>query len=285
MAFTYEQMMNFPIPVVEQTLTPDDCMVYALSIGVGADPLDERQLKFVYEDDLMAIPTIGNVLAYPGFWVKDPATGVDWAKVLHGEQSITIHQPIPTNATLVGTSRVTGINDKGPEKGAFMYSERVVVDKATGERVCALEQTSVLRGNGGCGGNDSAPRVLPRPPERAPDAVCELDVLPQAALIYRLNGDRNPLHADPKVAASAGFKQPILHGLCTLAVAGHAILKTLCDYDPTRLEQMALRFTSPVYPGERLRTEMWREDGSVAFRTTAVERDIVVLGNGQATVR
>ena len=283
MAFTYDQMMSYQVPTVEQTLTPDDCILYALSIGVGADPTDERQLRFVYEDDLVALPMIANVLAYPGFWVKDPATGVDWAKVLHGEQALTIHKPIPTSATLVGTTTVKGIADKG-EKGAFMYSERVVVDKATGEKLCTLEQTSVMRGNGGCGGEDAPPRVLPKPPMREPDEVCELPVLPQAALIYRLNGDRNPLHADPKVAASAGFKQPILHGLCTLAVAGHALLRTLCGYDPTRLTHMALRFTSPVYPGETLRTEMWREDGSIAFRTKVVERDVVVLGNGVAEV-
>lgn len=283
MAFTYDQMMNYAIPVIEQTLEPDDCILYALSIGLGADPMDERQLRFVYEDGLLALPMIANVLAYPGFWVKDPATGVDWAKVLHGEQAFTIHKPIPTSATLVGKTTVTGINDKG-DKGAFLYSKRVVTEKATGEAVCTLEQTSVLRGNGGCGGSDPAPRQLPKAPDRAPDLSCDLAISPQAALIYRLNGDRNPLHADPAVAASAGFKQPILHGLCTLAVAGHAILRTACHYQPERLKSLALRFTSPVYPGETLRTEMWHEDGKLAFRSKVLERDVVVLGNGIAEV-
>ena len=122
------------------------------------------------------------------------------------------------------------------------------------------------------------------PPDRAPDATCDLPTLPQAALLYRLSGDFNPLHAEPSVAREAGFEAPILHGLCTLGVAGHAILRTWCDYDPARFRSLDLRFSAPVYPGETIRTEMWRDDGVVSFRARAVERDAVVLDHGRAEV-
>ena len=121
-------------------------------------------------------------------------------------------------------------------------------------------------------------------PERRPDLHFDIEVLPQAALIYRLSGDRNPLHASPAVATVAGFKAPILHGLCSLGVAGHAILKTCCDYDPARFKSLALRFSSPVYPGETIRTEMWRDGEIVSFRARVLQRDVIVLNNGRAVV-
>ena len=121
-------------------------------------------------------------------------------------------------------------------------------------------------------------------PHREPDEVCDLPTLSQAALIYRLSGDPNPLHADPQVAAAAGFDRPILHGLCTLGIAGHAILKTYCDYDTARFKSLKLRFSSPVFPGETIRTEMWRDGKNVSFRAKVVERDVVVLNNGLSVV-
>ena len=121
-------------------------------------------------------------------------------------------------------------------------------------------------------------------PEGPPEAVCDLTTLPQAALIYRLSGDRNPLHADPLVADRAGFEKPILHGLCTYGVAGHAVLKTMCDYDPAGITGLDVRFSAPVYPGETIRTEMWRDGKVVSFRSTVLERDLMVLNNGKATL-
>ena len=173
-----------------------------------------------------------------------------------------------------------GISDRGEGKGAFVYSRREVTDKATGDAVCTIDQTTVCRADGGCGGSDPAPRKPHAIPGRAPDSTCDIAISPRAALLYRLNGDRNPLHADPEVARRAGYPQPILHGLCTLGHAGHAILRAVCEYDPTRMKSMAVRFTSPVFPGETLRTEIWREDGGAAYRSRALERDVVVLGNG-----
>jgi acyl dehydratase len=228
------------------------------------------------------------MLAYPGFWVKDPATGIDWVRVVHGEQAITLHRPLPVEAELIGTSRVTGIVDKGAGKGAVLYSERTINDAATGALYATLAMSTFCRGDGGFtkpgGGRGDPSWPVHVIPERAPDLVCDLPTLTQQALLYRLNGDDNPLHADPAVALAAGFPRPILHGLCTLGIAGHALLRSCCDYDPTHLRSLALRFSAPAFPGETLRTEMWRDGATVSFRTRAVERDVVVLNNGRMEV-
>lgn len=286
MAIDYQKLKAWPFPELEHSYTERDTILYALGLGFGADPLDEGQLKFVYEEGLMAVPTLAVVLAYPGFWAKDPATGIDWRQVLHGEQGLVIHRPLPSSGTVVGRTRITEILDKGEGKGAILYSDREVYDKASGDLLCTVSGCAVLRGDGGFGG-PNGPQPTPHAiPDRAPDLSLDLPTLPQAALIYRLSGDYNPLHADPKVAAAAGFPRPILHGLCTYGVAGHALLKLLCDYDPTRLRRMDCRFTAPVFPGETLRTEIWREDGKqAAFRCRVVERDRIVLNNGWAETR
>jgi acyl dehydratase len=281
MTIDYDTLMNWRFPPVHQTLTKQDCILYALGIGLGGDPLDPAQLRFVYEEGLAAVPTMAVVLAYPGFWVKDKATGIDWVKVVHGEQAITIHHPLPVEAKLIGRSRVTGIVDKGAGRGAIIYSERQITDAGSGALYATLAMSTFCRGDGGFGGPSGPSWTVHLIPERAPDAVCDLPTLPQQALLYRLNGDTNPLHADPAVASAAGFARPILHGLCTLGVAGHALLRTICAYDPARLRSLALRFSAPVFPGETIRTEMWRDGAVVSFRARVVERDVVVLNNGR----
>ena len=284
MAIDYEKLLNWPLPEIRQRLTPKDCMLYALGLGLGADPLDGKQLRFVYERDLQALPTMAVVLAPLGFWMKNPEVGVDWKKLLHGEQAIELHRPIPTEGDLIGRSRIAALVDKGKDKGALAFIERTISDAATGETIATLKSTSFLRGDGGFGG-PSGPTPEPHAlPARAPDIVFDQKTIPQAALIYRLSGDYNPLHADPEVAAHAGFRQPILHGLCSFGIAGHAILRTVCDYDPARLKSLKLRFSSPVYPGETIRTEMWMDGEDVSFRARVTERDIVVLNNGLARV-
>lgn len=195
-----------------------------------------------------------------------------------------MHKPLPASGTVEATTKINEIVDKGEGKGALILSERVVRDVATGEDLCTLISTTLARGDGGFGG-PSIPSPKPDAiPEREPDLVCELPTLPMAALIYRLSGDFNPLHASPAVAKAAGFKAPILHGLCTFGVATHAILKALCDYDPARFHRIRLRFSSPVYPGETIRTEIWRNGNEVAFRCRVTERDVVVINNGYAEV-
>lgn len=285
MTFTYDHIMNWPFEEVEHSYSVKDSTIYALGIGLAQDPLDGRQLPYVFEEmDFQAVPTMAAVLATPGFWARDPNTGIDWKKILHGEQGIVIHKPLPPAATLRATTRVTEVLDKGDGKGALIFTERDLIDKDTGDIYATLSGTSFARGNGGFGG-PSGPQPQPHAlPDRAPDTSWDFTTRPESALLYRLSGDYNPLHANPAVAESAGFKAPILHGLCSLGVAGHAILRTHCDYDNTRFKALKLRFSAPVYPGETLRTEMWKDGNVISFRTKVVERDVVVLNNGRAEV-
>ncbi len=281
MAITYDAIMGYKIPEITQTLSDTDCILYALGVGFGTQPVHPGHLRHVYEEGLEVLPMMANVVAYPGFWLKDPATGVDWKRVLHGEQVFTIHRPLPIGVKLCGKTRIVGVDDKGAAFGAFMFAQRDVVEAATGALVCTLEQTTLLRGDGGCGGRDPRPRPMHRLPRREPDLHQDLTVAREAALVYRLSGDRNPLHADPAVARAVGFERPILHGMCTMGHAGHAVMAAVCDYDGSRIHSMQVRFTAPVYPGETLRTDMWIDGDEVSLRTRALERDVVVLGNGR----
>ena len=284
MAIEREALLNWRFADVEESYGARDTILYALGVGLGNPPDDLDQLPFVYEKGLKALPTMAVVLGYPGFWIKNPATGIDWTRALHGEQGLELFAPLPAEGTVIGRTRITSLIDKGKGRGALMYSEREVIEKASGRTLCRLKQTSFLRGDGGFGGPDG-PVPPPHPiPARAPDLALELPTTPQAALLYRLSGDDNPLHADPAVAAAAGFPRPILHGLCTFGVVGHALLKALCGYRVERLKRMQLRFSAPVFPGETIRTEIWREDGVVSFRAKAVPRDELVINNGRAEI-
>jgi acyl dehydratase len=279
-----QKLLAWPFEEMEHHYDARDTMLYALGVGAGRDPMDAAELPFVYEDGLRALPTMAVVLAYPGFWLKNPETGVNWRQVLHGEQGLVLHAPLPVSGTVTGRTRVTSVIDKGAGKGALLFSERQVVEKASGTLLATLTSTTFLRGDGGFGGPSGptpAPHVLP---ERAPDAALDLPTAPGLALIYRLSGDYNPLHADPKVATAAGFPRPILHGLCTYGIAGRAVLRLACDNDPARLKSFRVRFSAPVFPGETIRTEIWREGTQISFRCSVPERGIVVLNNGHAEI-
>jgi acyl dehydratase len=286
MAIDYDRLMAFPIPEIRQHLRWQDTALYALSLGCGQDPMDAEELRFVTEGAAMrALPTMAVVLGYPGFWLRDPATGVDAVRLVHGEQSVEIHAPLPVEGEVIGRSRVTGIVDRGEGKGALLYSERVILDATTGAKLATLEQTTFLRGDGGFGG-PSGPVRKPAPePEGAPDLSVTLPTRPEIALLYRLNGDHNPLHSDPALAAKAGFPRPILHGLATFGLVGRALLRGACGGDTARFGRMECRFSAPVFPGETIRTDLWLQDGGAAFRAVAVERGIAVIGNGRLTLR
>ena len=280
----YEALMGRTFPVVEHSYTEKDCILYALGLGLGTDTQSPSHLRATYEgaEGFGALPAMVNVLAYPGFWAREPDTGLTWQKILHGEQSLTLHAPLPAKGVLLGKTRVTGIVDKGVDKGALLYSERVITSKATGEKIATIVSTSFARGDGGFGGSDDEVRPVHRMPDSDPDTTFDFKTPEGAALIYRLSGDMNPLHADPEIARQAGFDRPILHGLCTLAVASWSITEALAGGDFSRLTHLQLRFSSPVYPGETIRTEIWGDGGEVSFRARVVERDVVVLNNGLA---
>lgn len=286
MAIDYHRLKQWQFPEVRQSYTEKDCMLYALGLGMGADPVDPGQLQFVYEKQLKAMPTMAAVLGYPGFWMQDPESGIDWKKLLHGEQRLHMHRPLPVAATIIGRTVIESVTDKGATKGAIVVAKRTITDAASGALLASIEMVTFCRGDGGYSTNgqpsDPLGAALPATPERAPDTVCDLPTRPEAALIYRLSGDPNPLHADPAIAATAGFARPILHGLATFGIAAHAILKSWCEYHPEQLKALSVRFTAPVYPGETIRTEMWRQGENVAFRARSVERDRIVLSNGVA---
>jgi acyl dehydratase len=280
MAFTYESLMSYQIPEVRQRLSARDAVFYALSVGFGQDPLDSRQLDFVDDHHrLRAVPTQSVVLAHPGFWMADPKTGVDAVRVVHGEQQIAMHRPLPVEGEVIGRTRITGLVDKGPGRGALMYSQKDVIAAGTGELLATTRSTTFLRGDGGFGGPSGPVETPHAMPDAPPDVVVAMPTRSEQALYYRLNGDDNPLHANPEVAAKAGFERPILHGLCTLGIVGHALLRTLGEYDDARFKELAMRFSSPVYPGETIQVEIWR-DGS--FRALVKERNVVVVNNGYA---
>lgn len=283
MAIDVERLLARTFAPVEHAYGPRDTMLYALGLGIGADPVDTAALRYVYEGSaggLLAVPTMINVLGYGGFWADQPDTGITWRKLVHAEQAIELYAPLPAKGRVIGHNRVAALYDKGADKGALMVQERKVVDAETGALLATVTQTSMLRGDGGFGtaasgsGGPPAPHAMP---PRPADMVCDLQTLPQAALLYRLNGDYNPLHADPAVAAVAGFSRPILHGLATMGVAMHAALRSALAYDATRVRAMRVRFTAPVLPGETLRTELWQDGNVLSLRTTALERAKVVL--------
>lgn len=271
----------------EHAFTQKDVMLYALGLGLGADDAD---LPFVYEKDLLVLPTFGGVLGYPGFWIKDhPELGIDWRKVLNGEQSIRLHRPLPAEGRVIGELRVADVVDKGEGRDCLLYTVRDVRAADGGELLCEVHNTVVLRGHGGFGGpagrREGAAASATRP-ERAADHAVDFSILPQAGLIYRLSGDFNPLHADLVIAQQAGFPRPILHGAATWGIAGHVVLRKLCGGDPGRVSSFGARFTSPVFPGETLRTEIWElASGRAAFRCSVPAREKVVLDAGGFSYR
>lgn len=285
MAIVYDKLMALKIPDAEHTYTVKDTMLYALGVGVGQDPTDRQQLDFVYEKNLKALPTFACLLGYPGFCVRDLDTGIDWVKIVNGEQSFKLEGPVKPSGTVVGRTRIVEVIDKGAGKGAVVYTERKITDKASGQPVATVWQTTFCRADGGFGGPPRESPPTHKTPERAPDLVCDLETRPEMALLYRLSADLNPLHADLDVAAAAGYPRPILHGLGTFGVVGHALLKSVCNYDSKKLVAMGGRFSSPVFPGETIRTEMWRDGNVISFRALVPARNIVAMSNGRAEVK
>ena len=284
MTFSYDKILNWPFDDVVETYAMRDSIIYALGLGFGSNPTDPDELKYVYEDGLRTFPTMPVVLGHPGPWMTDPESGIDYVKVLHGEQHLEIHHDLPVEGTVVAENKVIDVVDKGADKGALITSERKLYEQTSGDLLCTQKSVIFARGNGGFGGPVTAspkPHMLP---DREPDATVDIPTSPQAALLYRLNGDYNPLHADPAIAEKAGFKAPILHGLASFGIAARAVLQSLNNTDSSRLKSFGLRFSAPVYPGETISTEIWRDGNEVSFRARVPERDVIALTNGLAVV-
>ncbi len=282
MPVTYDGLMSLKSIGDEFTYTDRDTMLYALGVGMSRDPMNEDELRYTYENDLKTVPTLASVIAWGQRTIGQ--SGINYLLVVHGEQRLTLHQPLPASATIISDERVTGAVDKGPGKGALIFTEKNIRLK-NGEKLCTVGGTIFARGDGGFGGPSTGALEPHAIPERKADAVSETDTRVDQALLYRLSGDRNPLHSDPKIAKMAGFPRPILHGLCSYGTACRAVLKTMCNYDHTMITGFDVRFSSPVFPGESLVTEMWKDGSIVSFRSKVKERDVVVINNGKCTLK
>jgi acyl dehydratase len=269
-------------PPHDRSWTSRDALLYAVGVGAGVgDPLNE--LAFTTENTAgtpqRVLPTYAVLLAQvPG---ARRIGDFDPAMLVHAEQAFELHRPLPAEGTLRAIAKVTGIYDKG--SGALVVTESTAADPETGELVITSRGSVFIRGEGGFGG-DRGPRDEWKLPDRPPDHEVTYRTRPEQALLYRLSGDRNPLHSDPAFAARAGFERPILHGLCTYGVAGRALLHTMAGSDPARFAAMSGRFSSPVLPGESLTTSIWAE-GTIALFRTAKEDGAVVIDRGRASFR
>ncbi len=270
-----DKVLNFNFGENRITYSARDVMLYALGLGLGRD-----DLRYVYEKDLVVLPSFAMVAGHPGGWIATPGLDVDYVRLLHAEQRMQVLRPFAPEGRIVARYRVTGIVDKGPGKGAIVYVEKTVHDEDDDAVIARVISGLFCRSEGGTGDHGEKP-VSPAPlPDRAPDRSVSRHVDERAALIYRLSGDYNPLHADPDVAAQAGYDVPILHGLCTMGVAGHVLLEEVAGGDPARFGGYDCRFTRPVFPGETLRTDLWLDPGGARYCVTAQERGERVLDRG-----
>ncbi|PKP95103.1 MAG: 3-alpha,7-alpha,12-alpha-trihydroxy-5-beta-cholest-24-enoyl-CoA hydratase [Alphaproteobacteria bacterium HGW-Alphaproteobacteria-16] len=263
---------------VETVITDRDVMFYALSIGLGRDPLDMHDLRYVFERDLRVFPTMPIVVGHPGNWMSDPATGITRTMVVHGAQQLSSFGELPVGGTVVTTNRVSDIWDKG-DKGAVLDLVRETFDKATGDLIARSKSSVFCRADGGFGGPQGESHVFQPVPEREADRSVAMPTEPSMALLYRLNNDRNPLHAEPAFAAKAGFARPILHGLATYGLAAVAVAKAFPD---RTIGSFEARFSRPVLPGETVAVDIWNAPDGVAFRARVGDK--VVLDRGRATL-
>jgi len=283
MTLQYDELMARSVDDVPFKYTDADAMLYALAVGMGRDPMNERELPYVYEQGkpLQTMPTLATVVVPDMF---PPDLGWDYSQVLHSEQRLQLFRPLPPAAELLINKRVVDAFDRGPNRGALIILEaegRLATDDTV---LFTNTSTIVARGDGGFGGPDGKGLPPHRPPRREPDLSCDLETRTDQALLYRLTGDRNPLHADPAVAAGAGFDRPILHGLCTFGIACKAVLQTICDYDYTLIEGFEARFSAPVIPGDTITTDMWQDGDVISFTCRVKDRDALVLRNGKCTL-
>lgn len=293
MAIFYPDILDEGTAPARFTYGDKDVMLYALGIGMGSDPLDERELGFVTEKALKVVPTAVTVLASASGRPRGEPLPVpeghrpskpNFLMLVHGEQKVELHRPLPASGTFTIEGRTIGAYDKGAEKGAVLVRQSVWRDEG-GEPVVTLTSSSFCRGDGGFGGpSDGAPEPA-EVPQRAPDQSLNFQTRPDQALLYRLNGDRNPLHSDPESARRSGFPRPILHGLCTYGITCRAILEGITDFDPDRILSHQARFSAPVFPGETITVDLWREGQSIFFEAQVATRNVKVIKNGLCVLR
>ena len=288
-AFNFFQVLSMPIsyPEILQEKNEGvvfswderDVMLYAMGVGMGADPLCEKELPFVFEKELRVLPTFTSIIARNA--AIQPA-GLNRALVLDGQRDLVMHRPLPAKGKVVMDARVLAVSDKGQGKGAIIKREVVLRDAETGEDVATLFSYMFARGDGGFGGPTESLQDDGARPDGPPDQSVEIATRPDQALLYRLSGDWNPLHADPQFAARAGFDRPILHGLCVYGICCRAVLQAYADYNPALLRRFAVRFSAPCLPGDTIVIDFWERGDTIYFDASVKERKVTIVKNGSA---
>ena len=270
-----------------------DVMLYALGVGLGQDPMNETELAFVYEKDLKVVPTAATVLSSGARGTAGPApdmpaghrpSQINFLMVVHGEQKVELHKPLPAQGTFTASSRTVGAYDKGAGKGAVILNETVWTDDK-GEKVATLTGSTFARGDGGFGGPSEGAPEPHTVPSRAPDMSVDFTTREDQALLYRLNGDRNPLHSDPSIAKRAGFDRPILHGLCTYGITCRAVLQAITGFEPDQILSHQARFSAPVFPGDTITVDLWTDGKAISFEARVKARSVTVIKNGLTMLR
>jgi acyl dehydratase len=285
MPIKYDELMALKNLGQKHSYGDREVMLYAYGIGMGADPMDEKELLFVNEAaatprSLKVVPTFASVAA----WGAGPGEmNLNRLMVVDGERDITFHKPLAAAAHITADSSVLAVYDKGKDKGAIIRHQTILKD-ADGEKLATLVASRFARGDGGFGGSSEGQPEPHQVPGRAPDRIVDISTRPDQALIYRLCGDRNPLHSDPEFAKKAGFPRPILHGMCTYGISCRGVLQTYADYDPTAFRQHVARFSSPVYPGETVTIAMWKDGNVISFEARVKTRDVAVIRNGKTVL-
>lgn len=277
MGFSYDSAIEFRTDWIEAEYAATDVILYALGVGFGQDTQDDPVLDFLLETrGPKVLPTIATTL------VKSISRdlGLEMSGVVHAAQRLEIVSPLPPSARFVWQAAVSEIVDRGPEKGAVVTFETTARETADGPVLFVLHNTLLARRDGGCGGPKAEKTARIAMPERAPDITRKIATRADQALLYRLNGDLNPLHAEPEAARKAGFPKPILHGLCTYGIACRALVETVCASDPARLRSIEGRFTAPVFPGDEITVRIWNEARNIRFSCAVEERDVVVFDDG-----
>jgi acyl dehydratase len=285
MPIKYDEVMALKNIGQKYSWTDREVMLYAVGIGMGADPMDDKELSFVNEGyytprELKVVPTYASVAA----WGSGPGhIDVNRVMVVDGERDITFHKPMPVKADITADSRVLGVFDKGKDKGAVIRRETILRDEG-GAPLATLVASQFARGDGGFGGPSEGQPEPHKIPDRKPDMTVDITTRPDQALLYRLCGDRNPLHSDPEFAKRGGFDRPILHGMCTYGLSCRAVLQTYADYDPAAFKRHAVRFSSPVFPGETVSFDLWKDANVVSIEGKVKSRNVTVIRNGMTVL-
>ncbi len=281
MPINYDEIMSMTSENVEISYSDKDSILYSLGVGLGNDPMNMAELKYVYENSQVALPSMATNFQYHSPLLLK--ANINFILVVHGEQKLSFSNPLPVSGDFISNAKVIGCYDKGAGKGAIIDVETTINLKKDNTEICKLVSTTFARGDGGFGGPESPKSEIFRP-EGDPDFVHEIKTKPDQALIFRLSGDYNPLHSDPNFAKTAGFEKPILHGMCTYGIACRSLVESVCEGEAKRLKKFDCRFSSPVYPGETIVTEMWKNGSKVYYQSKVKERDKIVIKNGVSEI-